>query len=74
MELHEKVWANNERASHRALWTSGKAHKGEVITLEPSENYLQEALEIAIRYDVSIYDSLFLAQARNLKAGTNNER
>ncbi|WP_324735223.1 type II toxin-antitoxin system VapC family toxin [Thermococcus sp. SY098] len=40
----------------------------EVIILEPSEKYLQEALKIAMDYDISIYDSLFLAQARNLKA------
>ena len=40
----------------------------EVIILEPSEKYLQEALKIAMDYDLSIYDSLFLAQARNLKA------
>ena len=39
----------------------------EVIILEPSEKYLQEALKIAMDYDLSIYDSLFLAQARNLK-------
>jgi len=40
----------------------------EVIILEPSEKYLQEALKIAMDYDLPIYDSLFLAQARNLKA------
>ena len=40
----------------------------EVIILEPSEKYLREALEIAVDYDIPIYDSLFLAQARNLKA------
>ena len=40
----------------------------EVIILEPSEKYLQEALKIAMHYDLSIYDSLFLAQARNLRA------
>ena len=40
----------------------------EVVILEPSEKYLREALEIAVDYDLSIYDSLFLAQARNLKA------
>ena len=40
----------------------------EVIILEPSEKYLQEALKIAMDYDLSIYDSLFLAQARNLRA------
>ena len=39
----------------------------EVIILEPSEKYLQEALKIAMDYDLPIYDSLFLAQARNLK-------
>ncbi|MPW39904.1 PIN domain-containing protein [Thermococcus sp. 101 C5] len=39
-----------------------------IITLEPGKKYLQEALKIAMDYDISIYDSLFLAQARNLKA------
>ena len=39
-----------------------------VVILEPSEKYLREALEIAVGYDIPIYDSLFLAQARNLKA------
>jgi len=40
----------------------------EVVILEPSEKYLQEALKIAMDYDLPIYDSLFLAQARNLRA------
>ena len=40
----------------------------EVIILEPSEKYLQEALKIAVDYDISIYDSLFLTQAKNLRA------
>ena len=40
----------------------------EVIILEPSEKYLREALKIAVDYDIPIYDSLFLAQARSLKA------
>jgi len=40
----------------------------EVIMLEPSEKYLQEALKIAMNYDLPIYDSLFLAQAKNLRA------
>lgn len=39
-----------------------------MIILEPSEKYLQEALKIAMDYDLSIYDSLFLAQARKLRA------
>ena len=45
-----------------------KLIREEVITLEPGEKYLQEALKIAVDYDIPIYDSLFLAQARNLKA------
>ncbi len=45
-----------------------KLIREEVITLEPGEKYLQGALKIAIDYDISIYDSLFLAQAGNLKA------
>ena len=40
----------------------------EVIILEPSEKYLQEALKIAMDYDLPIYDSLFLTQAKNLRA------
>ena len=45
-----------------------KLVREEVIMLEPSEKYLQEALKIAMDYDLSIYDSLFLAQAKNLRA------
>ena len=45
-----------------------KLVKEEVIILEPSEKYLQEALKIAVDYDISIYDSLFLTQAKNLRA------
>nr|WP_206205041.1 MULTISPECIES: type II toxin-antitoxin system VapC family toxin [unclassified Thermococcus] len=44
-----------------------KLVREEVIILEPSEKYLQEALKIAMDYDLSIYDSLFLAQARSLR-------
>ncbi|USH00441.1 type II toxin-antitoxin system VapC family toxin [Thermococcus argininiproducens] len=45
-----------------------KLIREEVITLETGRKYLQEALKIAVDYDISIYDGLFLAQARNLKA------
>ncbi|HEW94033.1 MAG TPA: PIN domain-containing protein [Thermoprotei archaeon] len=45
-----------------------KLVEGRVITLEPSKKYLREALEIALDYDLPIYDSLFLAQAMSLKA------
>ena len=45
-----------------------KLVREEVVILEPSEKYLQEALKIAMDYDLPIYDSLFLTQARNLRA------
>jgi len=45
-----------------------KLVKEEVIILEPGGKYLSEALEIALDYDLPVYDCLFLAQARNLKA------
>ncbi len=38
-----------------------------VIIVESSENYLKRALEIAMEYDIPIYDSLFLSQAEALK-------
>ncbi|WP_394295116.1 type II toxin-antitoxin system VapC family toxin [Thermococcus kodakarensis] len=45
-----------------------KLVREEVIILESSGKYLGEALEIAMRYDIPIYDSLFIAQAKSLRA------
>lgn len=39
-----------------------------VIGLEPSVSYLNDALRIALNYNISVYDSLFLAQTKRLKA------
>ena len=39
-----------------------------VIIVESSKDYLKRALEIAVEYDIPIYDSLFLSQAEALKA------
>lgn len=39
-----------------------------VITIEPSKKYLEEALEIAMEYNITVYDGLFLAQVKSLKA------
>ncbi len=35
----------------------------EVIIVEPEIEYIQKALEIALRYGITLYDSLYLAQA-----------
>ncbi|MEX2751386.1 MAG: type II toxin-antitoxin system VapC family toxin [Candidatus Freyarchaeota archaeon] len=40
----------------------------EVMIVEPSKKYLKKALEISIECDITIYDSLFLAQAKTLNA------
>lgn len=45
-----------------------KLVKGGVIVVESSEKYLEGALEIAMECGIPIYDGLFLAQARALKA------
>jgi predicted nucleic acid-binding protein len=45
-----------------------KLVKEGVIAVEPGEKYLQDALKIAINHDISVYDGLFLAQAKSLKA------
>ena len=45
-----------------------KLVKGRVIVVEPSEKYLEGALEIAMECGIPIYHGLFLAQARVLKA------
>ena len=39
-----------------------------VVTVESQNNYLKEAFEIAITNRVTIYDALFIAQAKSKKA------
>lgn len=47
---------------------AGRLIEEGVIALEPSVSYLNEALSIALNNNISVYDSLFLAQAKKLKA------
>jgi predicted nucleic acid-binding protein len=42
-----------------------KFFQGNVINLEPDLMYLKGALQIAVKYQISVYDSLFLAQAQH---------
>ena len=39
-----------------------------VIILEGSEKFLKDALKISIKYNISVYDSLFLALTKFLNA------
>jgi len=38
----------------------------DVLRLEPVSSYLREVLKISLRYGITIYDSLFIAQAKSL--------
>jgi len=40
----------------------------DVLRLESASSYLRRALEISLRYGITVYDSLFIAQARSLDA------
>jgi len=37
-----------------------------VIVLEPESKYIKSAMQIALKYGITIYDSLYLAQAQEL--------
>ena len=37
-----------------------------VLRLESASSYLRSALEISLKYGITVYDSLFIAQARSL--------
>jgi len=37
-----------------------------VIVLEPEGRYMESAMQIALRYGITLYDSLYLAQAQEL--------
>ena len=39
-----------------------------VLRLESASSYLRRALEISLRYRITVHDSLFIAQARSLNA------
>jgi len=38
----------------------------DVLRLESALSYLREAWKISLRYRITVYDSLFIAQARSL--------
>ncbi len=43
-----------------------KLTKTQVIILEPESQYMLRALEIALKYKITFYDSLYLAQAQRI--------
>ena len=37
-----------------------------MLRLEPASSYLRSTLETSLRYEITVYNGLFIAQARNL--------
>ena len=42
-----------------------KLFQANIINIEPDIKYLKDALQIGVKYQIPVYDSLFLAQAQH---------
>jgi len=42
-----------------------KLFQANIVTIEPDIKYLKDALQIGLKYQMPVYDSLFLAQAQH---------
>ena len=54
--------------AHKRFRLSREIVQGGVVVLEDESKYLEEAFKIAIENGISIYDSLYIAQALRLEA------
>ncbi len=59
--LYKKISRNNAALLIKALTTLR-----DVVIFEPLENYLQPAIEIAMSEETTVYDALYIAQAKKL--------
>ena len=57
--VHGRIDASLALELYRVL----KMLIGDVVVLEPQENYLDEAVRIAFENSVTVYDALYIAQA-----------
>ncbi|AAL81476.1 PIN domain-containing protein [Pyrococcus furiosus DSM 3638] len=58
--LYKAISIEEAKLMYEAL----KRLEEDVITFEPLENYLWDAMNIAISWGIPIYDALYLAQAK----------
>ncbi|MEM4959761.1 MAG: type II toxin-antitoxin system VapC family toxin, partial [Nanopusillaceae archaeon] len=49
--------------------------EGGLVMIEPQRNYMQQAFEIALNHEITVYDALYIAQAKakNSKLLTSDE-
>lgn len=59
--LYKRILPHDARELYRAL---SMILEGGLIVIEPQENYLHQAFEIALNHEITIYDALYIAQAK----------
>jgi len=68
-EISNAIWKHRmlyKRVSHEEVKTMFDALKKlkDVVIFEPLEKYLDDAVEISMKKGVTVYDALYLAQAK----------
>ncbi len=71
-EISNAIWKHSVLYGRISREQANKMFKaleklGEVITFEPFEKYLEDAIKIAMDNNITVYDALYVAQA--LKVG-----
>lgn len=59
--LHKRISKKSARDLYMVLL---KLIESGIIVVEPQEKYLKEAFEIALNHETTVYDSLYIAQAK----------
>lgn len=69
VEVVNVIWKNyrQKRITHAKAKESLDDLRRSPLHVEPATRLLDEALEIAVKYDRAVYDALFVALARDLK-------
>ncbi|MEM0317440.1 MAG: type II toxin-antitoxin system VapC family toxin [Candidatus Nezhaarchaeales archaeon] len=70
--LYRRIPLEIARELYRAL---SMIIEGGLVMIEPQRNYMQQAFEIALNHEITVYDALYIAQAKakNSKLLTSDE-
>jgi len=63
---HHVLYKEISDEDAKTMFTALKKLK-DVVIFEPFENYLKEAMKISIEEEITIYDALYLAQAKKFR-------
>lgn len=71
--LYRRISEENARALFAALF---KLIEEKIVLIEPQEKYVHQAFEIALNNEITIYDALYIAQAKanNAKLLTSDKK